>query len=313
MSVFLVQSTPADVIFYLENEASSGPSTAPEIAAYGFDVLSVALKKSTDAFFKTQAFTLSANASATIGELTINVPGVAGNSYTFEIVAPGGTSGLSATLTGTALVVSLSVSAGAPVAADNTNAQIVTAINGLLSEVVGEFFGLGTNIVSAAAGPTSLSGGTDGDFTNLGGGFFSLQLDAVDTAVLGSLAIRITGEYTKPALIQANVVAAFTEGSSSAALPIPTTAIFGYVAGPQGAPVVGAKVGFKTLAAPVVRRAADSGLVITNEYISTSTDAQGFFTINLIAGTAMSVSIPAANYSRTFVVPSLSSNLFDIP
>jgi len=312
VSVFLVQSTPAEVIFYLENEASTGASSAPALVGYGFDTLTVALKKSTDTFFKTQAFTLSTNASATIGDLTAYVAGTAGNSYTFEIVVPAGTSDLAVSLTGTAFVVSLSVVAGVPVPADNTYAQIVAAVDALASEVDVNFVGLGTSVVSVAGGPTALSGGTDGDFTNLGGGFFSLQLDATDTSVLGSLAIRVTGEYTKPALVQANVVAAFTEASSSGALPVPTVSVFGYVSGPQGTPVVGAKVGFRTLGSPTVRRAADSGLVITNEFISATTDAQGFFTAELIAGTAMEASIPAANYGRTFVVPSTSSNLFDI-
>lgn len=313
MSVFLVQSTPAEVIFYLEDESSSGQSAAPSFVSLGLDTLSVALKKSSDTFFKTQSFSTSTNASATIGDITVRVAGTAGNSYTFEIDSPAGTSDLSATLTGTTILVSLSVSGGVPVDADNTNGQITAAIDALGSEIISGYAGLAATPVTAAGGPTTLSGGTDGDFTNLGGGFLSLQLDASDTDVLGPLAIRITGEYTKPALVQANVIEAFSESSGSEALPIPTTAIFGYVAGPQGAPVAGTKVGFKTLAAPVVRRAADNGLVITNEFIGVTTDAQGFFTVNLIAGTAMHVSIPAANYSRTFVVPALSANLFDIP
>lgn len=150
------------------------------------------------------------------------------------------------------------------------------------------------------------------NFTELSGGFYEIDLAAADVDTLGNLHVRVQGGTIRTALTVA-FVAATAPVNPSTVTPPTTVAIFGYLYGPDAAPRVGASVRAKILGAPTVLKPGDDGLAITQELVTGKTDSDGFFTLDLIAGSSVDFSIPAANYRRTFLVPSTSTNVFDIP
>ncbi len=108
------------------------------------------------------------NATAAIGSgvdgtVTITadnaLTGAEGNNWTVQVLVPGGTSALSATVAGTTLQVSLAVVAGVPNPAANTAALVASAISSL-SNFSAVASGTGATVLSTASGPTSFTGGT---------------------------------------------------------------------------------------------------------------------------------------------------------
>lgn len=109
----------------------------------------------------------TANASVTLGSgangtLIISavdaLAGTAGNAVTVEVVVPGGTSGLAASLVGTTLVINLAVSAGVPVAAANRVFQLADLLN-TLDNLSATFTGTGVDSLSVAVPVTAFAGG----------------------------------------------------------------------------------------------------------------------------------------------------------
>ncbi len=84
--------------------------------------------------------------------------GTAGNAVSVEVVVPVGTSGLSASLTGTVLVINLAVSGGVPVAASNRVFQIADLLN-TIDNLSSTFTGTGVDSLSAAVPATLFTGG----------------------------------------------------------------------------------------------------------------------------------------------------------
>lgn len=94
------------------------------------------------------------------GTITLTRPeGTAGNSWTIQVVVPGGTSTLSTSIVGTVITVNLAVSGGVPITADNTAVNLTSSLQGAgLTAVVS---GNGSSSFSTASGPTSFTGGTN--------------------------------------------------------------------------------------------------------------------------------------------------------
>lgn len=94
------------------------------------------------------------------GTIEITLPeGADGNDWTIEVVVPGGTSALTTSIAGTDITVSLAVSGGVPITAQNTGILVLSSLQGqgLACTVSGN----GTASFSVAEGPTSFTGGTD--------------------------------------------------------------------------------------------------------------------------------------------------------
>lgn len=89
--------------------------------------------------------------------------GAAGNSATVSVVVPGGTSSLSVSTTTTTVTVNLAVNAGVPIPAENTALLIAEAVS-FTRDFRGVASGDGSASISAAEGPTSLTGGADNFF-----------------------------------------------------------------------------------------------------------------------------------------------------
>jgi len=152
------------------------------------------------------------------------------------------------------------------------------------------------------------------NFTDLGSGFYEVDLTASNVDTLGSLYLSFTGATIKTSLVVAAVAL------SAAVPPVPpapyvpqTTTIFGYVYDQKGSPSAGVSVLVRMITKPAIVHPLDQGILITEKFITTSTDASGFFSLDLLTGTQVEVLIADANYRRVITVPVTSSNLFDIP
>ena len=150
------------------------------------------------------------------------------------------------------------------------------------------------------------------NFTELSGGFYELTLAVGDTDTLGNLYIRISGATIKTTVTQA-FVAATAPVNPTSPVAVPVTALFGYVNGPDGSPVAGARVAAKVLASPSVLHPATEAVLLTTGLVTAVTDSAGFFTISLVTGSEVDIFISSANYRRTITVPGTSQNLFSIP
>ena len=311
MATTLLQNNAGSLILYIER-ASDGSA----LTGLTSSTISIDLKKAGSGSFNAMTLIDPAQATADIGSgangtvtTTVDAFGAGGNSYTVEVVVPGGTSGLSASLVGTTLTVNLAVSSGVPTAA-NTATAIAAAIDAEAG-VSAVASGTGADTITAAEGPTAFTGGVDGNFTELGSGFYELDLDASDVDTLGSLVVRWTGPTARTGLVSAFVAATAPTSPTSITEPV-MSSIFGYIYNASGEPVSNVGVSARVLSQPTVLHPGSEGLVVSSGLVTTTTDSDGFFTLNLIAGTSVDVFIPSANYRRTILVPSTSTNLFDI-
>jgi len=155
---------------------------------------------------------------------------------------------------------------------------------------------------------------TSGNFADLGNGFYGISLVSGDTNTLGSLYLSFTSATTKPTLLAAFVAVAAT------APPIPTpgftppiTAIYGYIYDSAGQPLSGTSVVARIVSQPTIVHPTTDGILIGADFLTTTTDDTGFFTLSLITGTSAEFIIADANYRRTITVPGSTANLFDIP
>jgi len=164
----------------------------------------------------------------------------------------------------------------------------------------------------AGAGSFSAHALTVSNFTELSGGFYEIDVTALDTDTLGNFYLRVQGATIKTALTVSFVVVAAPVNPPTVTPPT-TVAIFGFVYGPDAAPLAGASVSARILGSPTVLHPGDEGLVVSQDLVVALTDNDGFFTIDLIAGTNVDLFISAARFRRTFLVPTTSTNLFDIP
>lgn len=116
-----------------------------------------------------RARSLATDASATIGSgtatpvvLTTFDTGLDTNSWTVQVVVPGGTSDLNVTVVGTAVTVSLATASSVPVPSLNTRESICGVINSRLSGTLSaSFTGTAGLSLSVAEGPISFTGGRD--------------------------------------------------------------------------------------------------------------------------------------------------------
>lgn len=168
------------------------------------------------------------------------------------------------------------------------------------------------DIKKQGAGSFSAHTLTPSNWTELSGGFYEVDFAAADTDTLGNLHLRVQGGTINTSLICAYVVVAAPVNPPTVTPPN-TVAIFGYVYGVDASPVAGASVSAKILGSPTVLHPGSDGLAIEQGLVVGTTDSDGFFTLNLIAGVDADITISAARYRRTILVPSTSANLFDIP
>jgi hypothetical protein len=309
----LLKDSAVSVTAFLERASDGSAATGLTASDIQVDV-----KKAGASSFTSKALVDPASATGDIGAgangtvtTTVDTPGLGGNAYTVEVLVPGGTSALSASLVGTTLTVSLDVIGGAPNDPANTASLIAAAIS-LETGITAVASGTGADSISAIEGPTTFTGGLDGNLREFTLGYYEIDLTALETDTAGSLDIRITGVTIRTQLIT-GFVATVAPANPIATQPPPLTALFGFVFQASGAPYVGAAVSAKILSMPTVLHPQTEGMVLGTGLVTVRTDADGFFSISLVAGAQVDVFIPSSNYRRTLLVPSSTTNLFDIP
>lgn len=311
MTALLIANNAGNVPVYLETSACS-----PALGLVSTDVTASIRKYGSTSFtLKTLAPIVSATntiGSGVDGTVTVSVPGVAGNSWTVEVVVPLGTSPLAVTVVGTAITVNLAVVSGVPNNVANTATLVAAAIDAASALVTATASGTGASPLTIAEGPKTLTGGSDGDFIELGNGYYQVNLSASETNTAGQLLVRISGASIKTAIVDA-YVSAEVPVPTPTLLTIPQTAITGYVFDPTGTPYQNAVVNVRTLAQPTVVHPGQEGISVSTSLMTTKTDSTGYFTISLITGTQVEFFIPAVNYRRVITVPATTANIFDIP
>lgn len=152
------------------------------------------------------------------------------------------------------------------------------------------------------------------NFTEIGDGFYEVDLESGDTDTLGSLYLSFIGADFKTALLSCYVTTPVT------APPIPApgftpsvTDIFGYVYTTAGVPMSGVRVVARVTQQPTIVHPTTDGILIGSGFEVTTTDSVGFFTLSLLTGATVEFIITDANYRRTIEIPGSSANLFDIP
>ncbi len=150
------------------------------------------------------------------------------------------------------------------------------------------------------------------NFTETGSGFYELDLAAADNDTLGNSSVRVSGATIRTTLLSAFIAAVVPTSPTTTPAP-PKTAIFGFIKDANGAPVNNATVSVKILSTPYINSAGDDGILIIDGLLVTKTDASGFFTIDLITGAIVEAFISSASYRKSFTVPVVSTNLFDLP
>jgi hypothetical protein len=154
---------------------------------------------------------------------------------------------------------------------------------------------------------------TPANFTDEGGGVYEIDLAVADTDTLGNLYLRLIGPTVRSTLVVAFVTAVAAPPPPTTAPDLPTTPIFGFVKGIDGTDLAGATVSARILSAPTILQSGSEGVLVASQLITAKTDAQGFFSLDLITGSVVDIFIPGASYRRTLTVPASSSNLFEIP
>lgn len=313
MSPTLLKDTAGSVTVYLERASDGSAHTGLTASDLLADI-----KKAGAGSFSSKALVDPASADADIGSgangtvtTTVDTPGVGGNSYTIEVTVPAGTSPLTVTLVGTAITVALDVTGGVPNAAANTATLIAAAIDAEagISAVAS---GTGADSISSAEGPTTFTGGVDGNWTEFGLGYYELDLSATETDTAGSLDIRFSGPTIRTTLLTAFVTANASPNPIATAAP-PTSSLFGLIYDAGGSPVADVAVSARVLSTPTLLHPDVEGMALTSQLVTVTTDSDGFFSMTLVSGAVIDIFIPFVNFRRTLTVPSTATNLFSIP
>lgn len=309
----LLKDTAGSLTLYLEHASDGSPHTGLDAST-----LSVDIKKAGAASFNAMTLVDPASADADIGSgadgtvtTTVDTPGVGGNSWTIEVVVPAGTSPLSVAVVGMAITVSLDVTGGVPNAAANTATLVAAAIDAEagISAVAS---GTGADSLSVAEGPTTFTGGVDGNLTEFGSGFYELDLAATDTDVAGSLVVRWSGPTVRTGLLTA-FIAETAPTSPISTQPPPLSALFGFIYDAQGVPVQNAAVSARVLSQPTILHPSVEGMALSSGLVTARSDVDGFFSLTVVAGAQIDLTIAAAGFRRTLTVPATATNVFDIP
>jgi hypothetical protein len=150
------------------------------------------------------------------------------------------------------------------------------------------------------------------NFTDLSNGFYEIDLTSTNTNTLGNLYLSLTGPTIKTQLVTVYVAVSGSITPSPAVPSTSTTNVYGYIKDLTGTSVLGASVSAKILSMPAFVPSGSVNVGVTTSLISTKTDSSGYFSLTLLEGMAVDVTISSLNYRRTIVVPASDSDLFSI-
>lgn len=144
------------------------------------------------------------------------------------------------------------------------------------------------------------------NFKELGNGFYTITFTAADLDTLGSFLWVVNGT----GLTQATGLADVQADPAATSTVLPTCGITGQVCDLRGLPIANVAVSARLLAQPGIL--GDKGL--EDDVVSTTTDAAGQFSLELVQLAQVEVFISKMNYRRVINVPaSTTADLFTIP
>jgi hypothetical protein len=144
------------------------------------------------------------------------------------------------------------------------------------------------------------------DWTELGGGVYTLAFTAGELGVLGPLVFTVNSATTDQFVGQAMVVAA---AAATTPVEVLTCTLTGYVTDMAGLPEVSAGVTARLLGVSY-----QGNIGLSDASVSTTTNANGQFFLTLARLAEVQVDIPSMNYSRRLTVPnSETAELFEVP
>lgn len=137
-------------------------------------------------------------------------------------------------------------------------------------------------------------------------GWYDVTLAIAEVNTLGYEILQVSGATIDTAYTEFNVIAAT---AATSAQTVDTCIIYGNVNGLDGLPAANVLAKAKILS-PVVQ----GGVALTTRAVSTTTDANGYFSIALAQLADVELYVPDALVSKRFTVPAeASKRLWDIP
>lgn len=155
------------------------------------------------------------------------------------------------------------------------------------------------------------------DFREIGLGVYEILFSAAELNTLGMFlyVVNSNGTLAPPAIKQyvdqANVQAATVP---STAITLATNIITGNVVDLNGVAIEDAAVSARVLEMPAIAGTYPNIGGVSTDMVSTRTDSNGFFSLTLIQGSVVDITIPRVNYRRTLTVPNNATDvLFLLP
>lgn len=318
MSQIIVKNQPVSLTIFLRNTATGVGATG---LTYSQVTASYKLANATTFTTKTLSpsnyleigggfysisFGGQTNATATIGSgpngaVTLSAinsaKGAAGNAYTVQVVVPvSGTTPLTVALVGSAITVTLAVSAGVLVGASNTATLVAQAIRTALANFDAVASGSGVTALASNQGPLSFSGGADGELNATGNGILRASATSTDLGVESFLIIDTSSGNPTP----------------TPNTPPDTTTVMGFLYDTDGTPLAGSSVVARLIELPLVQYTNSQSFAIASKPVVTESDSTGFFSLELITGATFDIFIADVNFRKMITVPTTSDNIFNI-
>jgi hypothetical protein len=140
----------------------------------------------------------------------------------------------------------------------------------------------------------------------IGAGVYTVEFDAGNLDTIGVFVFKITGVAIVPHVAIVNIVENPADPESAGSTQ--TCVLTGTVLSLAGEPIPNAAVVARILGFPTI---SDNLAVLTDDPISTLTDSNGNFELEITRGVFVDISIPLASYRRSIDVPNLATaNLF---
>lgn len=138
------------------------------------------------------------------------------------------------------------------------------------------------------------------NFDEIGSGVYTISFTAAELNTLGSFTWVVNGAGLQQFAGIANVVATPVV---STAVSLQTCVVSGHLYDVQGAPLVGAAVSARVVGFPTLI----SNVGLSDDLVTSTTDSNGQFFLELVRLAQVDVMIPKINYRRNIVVPNAAS------
>ena len=142
------------------------------------------------------------------------------------------------------------------------------------------------------------------NFTEIGLGAYTIQFTASELNTLGSFITVVTGASIVQNSIISEVV---TPASITPAVSIQTCVLTGYLLDLAGHPIQGAAVVARIVGNPTLLNNGGVGIGVGDNVLSTKSDNNGAFFLELARNVVVDIFISAIQYRRTLTVPNTAT------